>query len=113
MILPWQPAAVDSLPLAMAIITLLTDFGADDSYVAAVKGVLLDGAPDATLVDIAHSVAPGDVEGAAFLLAAAAPCFPAGTLHLAVVDPGVGAARVASWRRGGPSSSSWRPTTAC
>ncbi len=77
----------------MPILTLLTDFGEDDYYVGAVKGVLLGAAPRATLVDLSHTVAPGDVEGAAFLLAAAAPFFPAGTVHLAVVDPGVGSAR--------------------
>jgi S-adenosylmethionine hydrolase len=75
------------------LLTLLTDFGLDDYYVAAVKGVVLARAPGATIVDLAHGVAPGDVEGAAFLLAAAAPAFPPGTVHLAVVDPGVGSAR--------------------
>src|SRR5262245_46794668 len=75
------------------LLTLLTDFGRDDWYVAAVKGVVLSGAPGTTIVDVAHDVPPGDVETAGFLLAAAAPAFPAGTLHLAVVDPGVGSAR--------------------
>lgn len=77
----------------MPIFTLLTDFGDRDYYVAAVKGVLLARAPRATLVDISHHVAPGDVEGGSFLLAAAVPSFPAATIHLAVVDPGVGSAR--------------------
>lgn len=77
----------------MAILTLLTDFGARDYYVAAVKGVLLSQAPDAVIVDVTHEVAPGDVEEAAFLLAAAAPEFPAGTVHLVVVDPQVGSDR--------------------
>lgn len=82
----------------MAIVTLLTDFGRSDYYVAAVKGVLLGAAVAAgheppILVDLSHEVAAGDVEGAAFLLAAAAPAFPAGTVHLAVVDPGVGSSR--------------------
>lgn len=77
----------------MAILTLLTDFGVRDYYVAAVKGVVLSRAPDTVIVDVSHEVAPGDVEEAAFLLAAAAPEFPAGTVHLAVVDPGVGSER--------------------
>lgn len=77
----------------MCVVTLLTDFGLDDYYVAAVKGTLLRLAPGCTLVDISHSVPPGDVELASFLLAAAAPSFPPGTIHLAVVDPGVGTSR--------------------
>jgi S-adenosylmethionine hydrolase len=75
------------------ILTLLTDFGHDDWYVAAVKGVVLARAPLTTVVDIAHDVSPGDVLAASFLLAAAARSFPAGTVHLAVVDPGVGSDR--------------------
>lgn len=77
----------------MPILTLLTDFGTEDYYVAAVKGTVLRLAPGTTLVDVSHQVAPGDVEAGAFLLAAAAPSFPEGTVHLAVVDPGVGSAR--------------------
>lgn len=77
----------------MPIVTLLTDFGDHDYYVAAIKGVVLAAAPGTTLVDIGHQVEPGDIEGGAFLLAAAAPHFPPGTVHLAVVDPGVGSAR--------------------
>ncbi|HKV12136.1 MAG TPA: SAM-dependent chlorinase/fluorinase [Thermoanaerobaculia bacterium] len=77
----------------MGILTLLTDFGTEDYYVAAVKGTVLSRAPGAAIVDVSHQVPPGDVETAAFLLAAAAPSFPAGTVHLAVVDPGVGSGR--------------------
>ena len=77
----------------MPILTLLTDFGTADYYVAAVKGTVLRLAPETTLVDISHQVPPGDVESAAFLLAAAAPSFPDGSVHLAVVDPGVGSGR--------------------
>ncbi|MCG8456416.1 MAG: SAM-dependent chlorinase/fluorinase [Holophagales bacterium] len=77
----------------MAIVTLLTDFGLDDWYVAAVKGVILGRAPKCRIVDIGHSVPPQDIETASFLLEAAAPAFPAGTVHLAVVDPGVGTDR--------------------
>ncbi|HSM50389.1 MAG TPA: SAM-dependent chlorinase/fluorinase [Thermoanaerobaculia bacterium] len=77
----------------MPLLTLLTDFGTRDYYVAAVKGTVLGLAPESRIVDLSHDLEPGDVEGAAFLLAAAAPAFPAGTVHLAVVDPGVGSAR--------------------
>lgn len=75
------------------VLTLLTDFGLTDYYVAAVKGTVLRLAPGAVLVDISHDVPPGDVETAAFLLGAAFPSFPEGTVHLAVVDPGVGSER--------------------
>jgi len=77
----------------MPVCTLLTDFGTADYYVAAVKGVLLARAPGAMLIDLGHEVAPGDVEGGAWLLAAAARWYPPGTVHLAVVDPGVGSER--------------------
>lgn len=77
----------------VAILTLLTDFGIRDYYVAAVKGVVLSRAPGTVIVDVVHEVAPGDVEEASFLLAAAVPEFPAGTVHLVVVDPGVGSDR--------------------
>ncbi|HKV09428.1 MAG TPA: SAM-dependent chlorinase/fluorinase [Thermoanaerobaculia bacterium] len=77
----------------MGILTLLTDFGTEDYYVAAVKGTVLSRAPGTEIVDVSHQVPPGDIETAAFLLAAAAPSFPAGTVHLAVVDPGVGSGR--------------------
>jgi S-adenosylmethionine hydrolase len=77
----------------MPLLTLLTDFGLDDWYVAAVKGTVLRLAPGSQLVDVGHQVPPGDVETAGFLLAAAYPSFPAGTVHLAVVDPGVGSER--------------------
>ncbi|HVZ76793.1 MAG TPA: SAM-dependent chlorinase/fluorinase [Gemmatimonadaceae bacterium] len=76
-----------------ALITLLTDFGTADGYVAEVKGVLLTGARDATLVDITHDVAPQDVDGARLALARYWRRFPEGAIHLAVVDPGVGTPR--------------------
>lgn len=79
--------------MARRTFTLLTDFGLDDYYVAAVKGVILSRAPDANLVDISHTVPPGDVAAGAFLLGAAVPWFPAGSVHMAVVDPGVGSHR--------------------
>ncbi len=75
------------------IVTLLTDFGLRDYYVSAMKGVMLGICPDARLIDITHQIDPFDIEGAAFTLAQAYPCFPAGTVHLVVVDPGVGSAR--------------------
>ena len=75
------------------IITLLTDFGTADYFVAAVKGVILAGNPTANIVDITHDIPPGDIEVAAFTLLAACPSFPDGTIHVAVVDPGVGSAR--------------------
>ena len=75
------------------VLTLLTDFGLADYYVGAVKGTVLRLAPGTQLVDLSHEVEPGDVEGAGDLLAAAAPTFPPGTVHLAVVDPGVGSDR--------------------
>jgi len=75
------------------LLTLLTDFGTTDYYVAAVKGTVLRLAPRTTLVDISHEVPPGDIETASFLLRAAAPSFPERTVHLAVVDPGVGSGR--------------------
>lgn len=75
------------------IVTLLTDFGDADGFVGAMRGVILSRAPDARLVDLAHHVPRGDVAKAARVLKRAAPCFPAGTVHLVVVDPGVGSAR--------------------
>lgn len=75
------------------IITLLTDFGMESTYPAQMKGVILGRCPDAILVDTSHGVPAHDVHTAAFMLAAAAPAFPAGTIHLAVVDPQVGSMR--------------------
>lgn len=79
--------------MAPSIITLLTDFGTSDSYVAEVKGVLLSRAPTATVVDVSHDVPAGDVRVGQYLLSRVWPRFPAGTVHLAVIDPGVGTAR--------------------
>jgi S-adenosyl-L-methionine hydrolase (adenosine-forming) len=87
----------------MPIITLLSDFGLEDGYVAAMKGVIAGVAPEARVVDITHLVPPQDVAFARFRLLTVAPYFPTGTVHLAVVDPGVGTARraVAIRSRGG------------
>lgn len=79
----------------MPIVTLLTDFGTADSYVAEVKGVLLSQAPLATLIDITHEIPPGNVRAAAYLLERAWKHFPPSTVHLVVVDPGVGTERAA------------------
>ncbi|MDH3285304.1 MAG: SAM-dependent chlorinase/fluorinase, partial [Acidobacteriota bacterium] len=75
------------------IISLTTDFGVSGPYVGAMRGVLLSRCPSARLVDITHRIPPHDVLAGAFVLAAAAPWFPDGTIHLAVVDPGVGGVR--------------------
>jgi S-adenosylmethionine hydrolase len=77
----------------MAIVTLLTDFGVVDTYVGQVKGAILTVCPEARLVDLSHAVPAQDVRTGAFLLWSAVRAFPAGTVHLAVVDPGVGSAR--------------------
>lgn len=77
----------------MAILTLTTDFGTRDGYVGAVKGVLARLAPDTVLVDLAHDIPRGDVAHAAWVVATATHEFPYGTIHLVVVDPGVGGAR--------------------
>lgn len=75
------------------IITFTSDFGTRDSYVAEVKGAILSVAPDARVVDVTHEVPPQDVRTGAFHLMRAVAAFPAGTVHLAVVDPGVGTSR--------------------
>ena len=69
------------------------DFKLADGYVAAMKGVILQVFPEARIVDISHEIAPQDVVGGAFVLGSAAPWFPRGTVHVAVVDPGVGSHR--------------------
>jgi hypothetical protein len=74
-------------------ITLLTDFGTRDGYVGAMRGVLLSIAPEAPQITITHEIPPHDVARGAFALASSAPWFPEGTVHLAVVDPGVGGPR--------------------
>ncbi len=77
----------------MAIVTLITDFGTRDGYVGEMKGEVLSHCPDATLVDVTHDVEPGDVQGASWVLDRVWSRFPEGTVHLGVVDPGVGGAR--------------------
>lgn len=75
------------------IVTLTTDFGLNDHFVGTIKGVILDIVPDVEIVDICHSVQAFDVLDAALTIAQAYSYFPAGTVHLVVVDPGVGTAR--------------------
>ncbi len=75
------------------IITLTTDLGLTDAYVAAMKGVMLGINPEAKLVDICHTIEPQNIAQAAFVLSRAYPFFPEGTIHVVVVDPGVGTQR--------------------
>lgn len=79
----------------MPIITLTTDFGLEDWFVGAVKGVIWDRCSDARVVDLTHGVPPGDVRAGAFALMAGTRCFKHGAIHMAVVDPGVGSERSA------------------
>ena len=75
------------------IVTLTTDFGTNDHFVGAVKGVILDIVPDATIIDISHAVQAFDVLDGALTISQAYSYFPNGTVHMIVVDPGVGTAR--------------------
>ena len=75
------------------IITLTTDFGSNDHFVGAVKGVIVDIVPDAQIVDISHAVQAFDVLDGALTISQAYSYFPSGTVHVVVVDPGVGTAR--------------------
>ncbi len=84
---------VEAIPHCMKIITFLSDFGTVDWFVAAVKGEMLKVNPGASIVDITHNIKPYDVRGAAFVLSSVFKNFPKGTVHLSVVDPGVGSER--------------------
>ncbi len=75
------------------IITLTTDFGVQDTYVGEMKGAVLAVCPEAQIVDLCHHVPPQDVSAGAFTLEAGFAAFPDGTVHMAIVDPGVGTAR--------------------
>jgi S-adenosylmethionine hydrolase len=77
----------------LKLITLLTDFGLEDGYPAIMKGVIWGIAPDAQVADISHSVSPQNIFQGALTLKRAFPYFPSGTVHVAVVDPGVGTSR--------------------
>ena len=79
--------------LEQRVITLLSDFGLRDPYVAEMKATILGVCPQVQIVDVSHNVEQFDIRMGAFLLASAAPYFPDGTVHVAVVDPGVGTKR--------------------
>jgi len=83
------------VPSAISVVTLLTDFGDRDYFVASMKGVILNINPHVRIVDLSHKVAPQDVEEGAYLLRSCYHYFPDGTVHVAVVDPGVGTSRQA------------------
>lgn len=85
---------------ALSTVTLLTDFGHRDPYVGIMKGVILGICPEARLVDLTHEVSPQQVTEGAYQLARSVRWFPRGTVHLAVVDPGVGGRRRAVVARG-------------
>jgi len=77
----------------MKTVSLLTDFGIQDGYAGILKGVIWSIAPDAQIVDLTHEVSPQNIQEGAFVLRMAASYFPAGTVHIAVIDPGVGTTR--------------------
>jgi S-adenosylmethionine hydrolase len=77
----------------MAVVTFTSDFGSADAYAGAMKGVVLSLAPDAVLVDITHAIPRSDVAAGALALSQVVPFFPSGSVHVAVVDPGVGGER--------------------
>lgn len=90
---PLRPHVRASHPPSVPAITLLTDFGTVDYFVASMRGVILSVNPGAQIIDLTHEVPPYDIEAGAFTLLAAYQSFPAGTIHVAVVDPGVGSSR--------------------
>lgn len=81
------------MPVEQPIITLLTDFGTSDSYVAQMKGVILQTCREALIVDVSHEIGPQNIFRAAYVLGDTYPQFPRGTIHVVVVDPGVGTQR--------------------
>ncbi len=95
---------------AMSVISLMTDFGPKDGNVGVMKGVIWGIAPDARISDLSHVVQPQNVREAAYILVRSAPYFPKGTVHVVVVDPGVGtqrrpmAARIGDWFFVGPDN---------
>lgn len=90
---PRLPVEFVSPPPSFPLVTLLTDFGNSDYFVGTVKGVILSSNPEVRVVDITHEIPPQDIEAAAFTLLAAYSSFRQGTIHVAVVDPGVGSSR--------------------
>ena len=93
------------------IITLLTDFGLEDGYVGIVKGVILGINPSARIVDISHLIPHGSILDAALVLQEAWHFFPEGTVHLAIVDPGVGTSPGDLWHWRPATIASWAPIT--
>jgi len=87
------PGAVRDLVARNPIITLTTDFGTNDHFIGTMKGVILSIEPDAQIIDICHSVQAFDVLDGALTISQAYSYFPTGTIHMVVVDPGVGTAR--------------------
>ena len=85
----------------MSIITLTTDFGLGSPYVAAMKGVILSVNPAAVVVDLSHDIPPQNIRQAALVLEEVTPYYPAGTIHVVVVDPGVGTERALIYARFG------------
>ncbi len=81
------------MPSPASIITLLTDFGTKDHFVASMKGVILNINPQAQIIDLSHEITPFNVQEAAYVLKACYRYYPEGTVHVAVVDPGVGSSR--------------------
>ena len=81
------------------VITLLTDFGSSDHYAAAMKGVMIGICPGVRLIDISHEITPFAIPEAAYTLSQASSCFPAGTIHLAVVHPASAAHGGLFWRK--------------
>src|SRR2546428_13856451 len=79
----------------MRVVTLLSDFGLGDGYVAQMKGTILDSCPSAVITDISHDVERHNIPMGSFILETTTPYFPKGTIHVAVVGPGVGSARKA------------------
>src|SRR5215207_10998529 len=77
----------------LRLVTLTTDFGLADNFVGVMRGVIAGIAPTARVVDLSHAVPPQDVRAGAFVLATGFAAFPRGTIHLAIVDPGVGSQR--------------------
>ncbi len=88
-----MPVDGSGVGILLSLITLTTDFGTRDWFVGTMKGVILGIAPQARIVDLTHGIPPGDVRAGAFALLASCRFFSKGTVHVAVVDPGVGSAR--------------------
>ena len=86
-------STIDKAIWTMSVISLTTDFGTADSFVGVMKGVILGIAPDAALVDVTHEIAPQNVRQAVYVVSNSFSFFPRGTIHLCVVDPGVGSER--------------------